>query len=372
MVSVLLLVPTAIPSAAPAGAHPALAASGPARPTLSLGDRGPEVRAVQRIVGVAVDGRFGPRTRRAVQARQGAAGLVPDGIVGALTWGALDQGRPLLVAAKRPTRAAGPAGQTDLSLGDRGPAVAEAQKLLARAGRRTSRDGKFGPATHEAVVSFQRSRSLPSDGVVGARTWAALQSSAPPPPKAAAPPSQQWRTLGSRTHVVQPGDTLSSIASAKGGTATALAAANRMTPGARPTPGRRIQVPGRWRCPVASGRFINDWGFPRPNGRYHQGNDLFAPRGAPIQAPVSGRVERADNQIGGNAVELHGDDGNRYYFAHLDSYGAAGRVKAGSTIGYVGSSGNAATTPPHLHFEVHPGGGSAVNPYPTITLACRR
>lgn len=291
MVSVLLLVPAAIPSAAPAGAHPALAASVPARPTLSLGDRGPEVEAVQRILGVAVDGRFGSRTRRAVQARQGATGLVPDGIVGALTWRALDQGRPLVVAAK---------GQ------------------------------------------------------------------------AAAPPSQQWRTLGSRPHVVQPGDTLSSIASAKGGTATALAAANRMTPGARPTPGRRIQVPGSWRCPVANGNFINDWGFPRPNGRYHQGNDLFAPRGAPIQAPVSGRVERADNQIGGNAVELHGNDGNRYYFAHLDSYGAAGRVKAGSTIGYVGNSGNAATTPPHLHFEVHPGGGSAVNPYPTITLACRR
>ncbi len=87
---------------------------------------------------------------------------------------------------------------------------------------------------------------------------------------------------------------------------------------------------------------------------------------------MSGQAERTPNSIGGNAVQLRGDDGNRYYLSHLDSYGAAGKVAAGDVVGYVGNSGNAITTPPHLHFEVHPNGGQAVNPFPTITLACRR
>ena len=74
---------------------------------------------------------------------------------------------------------------------------------------------------------------------------------------------------------------------------------------------------------------------------------------------------------GGRAVELHGKDGNRYYLAHLDSYGEDGPVAAGATIGYVGNSGDAATTSTHLHFEIHPGEGDAVNPFPTLVAACR-
>jgi murein DD-endopeptidase MepM/ murein hydrolase activator NlpD len=184
--------------------------------------------------------------------------------------------------------------------------------------------------------------------------------------------SQVWRTVGSRSYVVRRGDSWTSIAAAKRSTAAALATANRLPLNRRPPVGSRIQVPGSWRCPVPSGRFINDFGFPRAAGRLHQGNDLFSSRGTPVVAPVSGRAERAPNGIGGNAVQLHGDDGNRYYLAHLDRYGTAGRVSAGSVIGYVGNTGNAITTPPHLHFEVHPRGGSAINPFPTITLACRR
>lgn len=297
---VLLLASTAIPWASPAGAHPTAPSSPAARPMLSIGDRGEEVVIVQRRVGVVADGRFGPKTRRAVKAWQGAAGLVPDGIVGALTWGALDHGG-------------------------------------------------------------------------GTHTSTALGSSPPTSaPKVAAAPNQQWRTIGSRAHVVKPGETWTSIAAASGSTVTDLASANRMSGSTRPPPGRRVQVPGTWRCPVPSGSFINDYGFPRSNRRVHLGNDLFAGRGTPIQAPVGGVVVRADNSLGGNAVQLYGNDGNRYYFAHLDHFGATGRVRSGTVVGYVGNSGDAATTPTHLHFEVHPGSGSAVNPYPTLTLACRR
>jgi len=260
-----------------------------------------------------------------------------------------------------------------LSLGASGPAVADAQRLLTSRGFGSAVDGRFGPATHTAVASFQRYRRLAADGVVGEATWAALGSAERVHSiQLVAAGSDVWRAVGSEAYAVRTGDSWTSIATAKGSTATALATANRMDPGRRPAVGSRIQVPGSWRCPVLAGNFINDYGFPRPAGRIHQGNDLFAARGTPILAPVSGRVEQFPNPIGGNAVQLHGLDGNRYYFAHLNSYGAAGTVQAGAVIGYVGNSGNAITTPPHLHLEVYPDGGLAINPFPTITLACRR
>ncbi|CAA9210768.1 MAG: hypothetical protein AVDCRST_MAG76-102 [uncultured Acidimicrobiales bacterium] len=374
--SATLLIPNVSQPADPAaaGAAPPLHAVPLTGSTLSLGDQGQEVKLVQRRLRVAVDGRFGPRTRRAVQALQRAAGLAPDGVVGPLTWAALGQaGGTGSGAAWGRTLPPGTSGRPDLSLGASGPAVAEAQRLLTTRGFRTTADGRFGPSTHASVVAFQRRRNLTADGVVGPLTWTALGTAANALAlQLVSTSSPLWRIVGSRSYVVQRTDTWSSIAAAKGTTAAALAVANRLS-FARPPPiGSRIQVPGAWRCPLIEGNFMNDYGFPRPAGRVHQGNDLFAARGTPIRAPVSGRAEQFPNPIGGNAVQLHGDDGNRYYFAHLDRYAGAGRVSAGSVIGYVGNSGNAITTPPHLHFEVHPGGGSAINPFPTITLACRR
>ncbi len=125
-------------------------------------------------------------------------------------------------------------------------------------------------------------------------------------------------------------------------------------------------------CPVEGGAsFINDWGFPRSGGRTHKGNDLFAKRGTPLLAVGDGVVTLKTNSLGGKVVLLRADHGVTYYYAHLDGYPrglkSGQRVSAGQRVGFVGNTGNAIGTSPHLHFEMWPGGGSAVNPYPTLT-----
>jgi murein DD-endopeptidase MepM/ murein hydrolase activator NlpD len=123
-------------------------------------------------------------------------------------------------------------------------------------------------------------------------------------------------------------------------------------------------------CPVAGpNTFTDTWGASRGGSRRHQGVDLLAARGTPEVAVVSGFVRASHNRLGGNALWLDGVDGNSYYYAHLDHYGKFGAVSAGDVIGYVGDTGNARGTP-HLHFEVHPGHGAAVNPYPTARSHC--
>jgi peptidoglycan LD-endopeptidase LytH len=123
-------------------------------------------------------------------------------------------------------------------------------------------------------------------------------------------------------------------------------------------------------CPMPGSAYADTWGAARSGGRRHEGVDMIAPRGLPIFAVVGGVVTFKSNALGGNAVSLVGDDGNRYYYAHLDSYvGTSRQVSQGELIGYNGDSGNAKFSTPHLHFQVHPGGGQAVNPTPTVRLA---
>ncbi|HVM02572.1 MAG TPA: M23 family metallopeptidase, partial [Acidimicrobiales bacterium] len=126
-----------------------------------------------------------------------------------------------------------------------------------------------------------------------------------------------------------------------------------------------------WICPVQGPlAFSNDYGAPRGGGASHMGNDILAARGTPVVANVSGVVTHRTGAISGLAYFLAGDDGNRYFGAHLDSFGASGRVAAGTVIGTVGNTGDAAGGPPHLHFEIHPGGSGNVNPYPTLVRYC--
>jgi murein DD-endopeptidase MepM/ murein hydrolase activator NlpD len=141
--------------------------------------------------------------------------------------------------------------------------------------------------------------------------------------------------------------------------------------GGRPSGGGRDWGSPGWLCPVQGFiGFADTWGAPRSGGRTHQGVDLIGARGLPLVAVVDGFVQQKVNRLGGNSVWLSGVDGNKYYYAHLDSWAAAGSVTAGTVIGTLGDTGNAKYSVPHLHFEIHPGGGAAVNPYPTVRAHC--
>ena len=176
---------------------------------------------------------------------------------------------------------------------------------------------------------------------------------------------------GSSRYTVRAGETLSDIAWRAGVSVSQLATANGIPDPSFVTVGQVLDVPSAWDCPVPGATFVNDYGYVRPDGSRHVGVDLFAPKGTPIVAPVGGRVERYPNPSGGEAVQLHGRDGNRYYFAHLDRYGEGGSVSRGTVIGYVGNTGDARATSSHLHFEIHPGGGAATtSPYPALSAAC--
>lgn len=123
-------------------------------------------------------------------------------------------------------------------------------------------------------------------------------------------------------------------------------------------------------CPVVGGSAYGDtWGAPRSGGRRHQGVDMVAPVGTLLVAVADGIVEQRTNVLGGITVTLTGDNGNRYYYAHLAGWeGEPGRVAQGQVIGYVGDTGNA-TGIPHLHFEIRPYGGVPVNPTPSVRAA---
>lgn len=135
--------------------------------------------------------------------------------------------------------------------------------------------------------------------------------------------------------------------------------------------GQRVLAKGAWVCPVQGPRaFSNDWGNPRSGGRSHKGTDIFSPSGTPVVAPVAGTVTTRTGGLGGNSVYIRGVDGNTYYGAHLRGFASTGRVQQGQVVGYVGASGNARGGTPHLHFEIHPGGGRAVNPFGTLRTYC--
>ena len=131
--------------------------------------------------------------------------------------------------------------------------------------------------------------------------------------------------------------------------------------------------------PVSGPHFLTDsWGDFRADlrGQGHQGNDIMAARGVPVVAVADGTIKRLTRQetgLGGIWIWQVDNAGNEYYYAHLNDIAAGldagSKVTAGQQIGTVGNTGDARYGDPHLHFEIHPGGGSAIDPYKELLAA---
>ncbi len=136
--------------------------------------------------------------------------------------------------------------------------------------------------------------------------------------------------------------------------------------------------------PIAAGYdmpLINSYGFDRARGtadsHWHEGIDIFGPRGTELYAAETGVITNVGSgRLGGLVISLVGDSGTRWYYAHLDGFApglSEGQVvQAGDVIGYLGDSGNARGTPPHLHLEIHPPEIRVINPYPQLNVLAQR
>jgi murein DD-endopeptidase MepM/ murein hydrolase activator NlpD len=153
-------------------------------------------------------------------------------------------------------------------------------------------------------------------------------------------------------------------------------------PPAKKSPPKRRKPPSRTHVLLTAKGFVfpvygkhnytDTFGAPRADTGFHAGNDIFAATGTPVVAVCDGSLNRVGTlPISGNRLWVKcSKTGDSFFYAHLSAYATDTRdglhVKAGQVIGFVGSTGDAEKTPPHLHFEVHPGDRGAVDPYPFL------
>lgn len=135
----------------------------------------------------------------------------------------------------------------------------------------------------------------------------------------------------------------------------------------RQPPPSALQVPVDG---VPEHQLTDTWETPRSEGRKHQGIDIFAPKGTPVQSTTRGVVWRlGQNRLGGNVVWILGPGGQLHYYAHLDRFAeikSRDRIGEGVVLGFVGNTGNARGTPPHLHYGIYSLNGKPLNPFPLL------
>jgi murein DD-endopeptidase MepM/ murein hydrolase activator NlpD len=264
------------------------------------------------------DGIFGPATANALKQFQTSQGLSATGVVDDATAAALANPKNPVPNAGSPNQSAG----GFAAYGEKGSRVIALQSALVKAGIsvRGGVDGDFGGGTAAAVMDFQRANGLTVTGKLSDATAAKLGLDRLPAPKAPDPSTV-----------------------------------------------RLAAFPVEGRC-----YYGDSWGYPRGGGRAHLGVDIIAAEGKLLYAVADGTITKvyADypGSLAGNGVRLTMADGTYFFYAHMtgvaDGIGVGTKVTAGQVIGAVGSTGNARTN--HLHFEIHPQGGSAVNPYPLV------
>lgn len=388
---------------------------------LAVGSTGAAVKELQQLliaagvdVGGGVDGVYGFMTANAVKRFQQAKGLPATGVVDQKTAAALGVGgggttpqpatQPLTQApANNATSIVG------LRLGARGPAVVTLQKAIISMGWRINggADGVFGPATQEALIKAQKANGVPGTGVVDEATARLFNLTSTPNTSTPANPAGGGSTAagfaayderGERVVALQKALMAAGISlrggadgvfgsataagilafqQAKGLPATgkvdaATAAALGLKPMDPPAAPPAVNVTLEAK-PVQGPCYYGDtWTASRGNGRVHLGVDIAAKEGNELYAAITGTVTKIytpeTDQLAGNGLRITRPDGTYVFYAHLQQLapgiGVGSKVTAGQLVGYVGKTGNAGV--PHLHLEIHPGGGSAVNPYPIV------
>ena len=379
-----------------------------------MGESGPEVTRMQQAIVArgftikgGIDGSFGSATQLALKSLQKVAGFRPTGTLDAKTAKFLG-----LVDVAPLTKSNFP------TVGASGDAVWSLQQALINNGVHVKggADGKFGLATSIALGKFQALKGLavtksvdestaialgllaaPVQKVSAKKTVVAASAPVAAPAVAVAPSTITIDSLPARGQTSENVRTLqNSLINAgievKGGAdgvfgvatsvaigkfqsaqgmnvTTALDAPTAAALGLIPTLAE-LGLPSLQAFPM-QGRcsFSDSWHAPRGGGRLHEGVDIIGARGLAIYAVVDGTITRmlTGGALSGNSIRLTAPDGTYFFYAHLDGF-AAGlatgqTVRAGQVIGYNGSTG---ATTAHLHFEIHPQGGAAVNPYPIV------
>jgi peptidoglycan hydrolase-like protein with peptidoglycan-binding domain len=389
-----------------------------------FGDKGPHVVAVQTAImrnGFTLKGGatgvFNKATQRALKSFQKVVGLKVTGVVDVATANVLKVAAVATTTVAAPTTTIAPTTTTvppavvypltssTLPVrGAKGETVVAVQKALKAAGHEVKGgiDGAFGSGTASTITSFQKSKGLPASGALDVPTAVALALIAPvvaPVPVAvpvasnllnpAALPVRGNRSDAVRTlqkALIAAGIEVKGGADGVFGGATFVAlqkyqTANNLTASGTLTTQTAVKL-GLVAAPaviisvfpvqgVCS--YENTWHAPRGTDRQHMGVDIIAKEGNLLYAVTDGTITKrytvGTDKLAGNGVRLTMADGTYFFYGHMqkiaDGMNIGTKVKAGQVVGYVGKTG--ATNTPHLHLEVHPFGGAAIDPTPVVS-----
>lgn len=421
----LVMAPTgASASTGVVAASSATAKTAPGQP--AFGDKGPHVVAVQTAImrnGFTLNGGatgvFNKSTQRALKSFQKVVGLKPTGVVDTATAKVLKVAAATTTTVQATTTTVAPTTTTTPAVmyplttstlpvrGAKGDAVVAVQKALKAAGLEVKGgiDGAFGSGTTSTITQFQTSKGLTATGVLDIPTAVALALIAP---VAAPAPAPAAVSVASTTTLIDPsslpvrgnrGDTVRTLQKAlinagievKGGadgvfggatfvalqkyqTANALTVTGTLTTqtavklGLVAAPAVAISVfPVQGPC-----NYENTWHAPRGTDRKHLGVDIIAKEGNLLYAVADGTITKlytvGTDKLAGNGVRLTMADGTYFFYGHMqkiaDGMTIGTKVKAGQVVGFLGKTG--ATNTPHLHIEVHPLGGEAIDPTPVM------
>jgi len=385
---------------------------------VKFGSTGSAAKAVQQLLidaGITVrggaDGSFGRVSEAALKSYQSAHGIDASGVADEATLLSLTTS----TSNSNESAVAVPAEFSQLvglRPGALGDSVAALQRRLLDLGVtvRGGADGIFGPATANALKAFQESRQLEATGIVDDATAAALSQTATADADGHSHDADQEENAGTTQGFGVYGETSDRVAAlqnalmsagitVRGGadgvfgsatsaavmsfqrreslqvtgvvniaTAEKLGLASSAAPSDSPVAAVSLGAfPVQGMC-----GFSDTWHAARSGGRLHLGVDIIANKGKLLYAVADGTITKmyrdTPGSLAGNGLSLTMADGTYFFYAHLDTFAegidVGTEVTAGQVIGTVGETGNAGT--PHLHFEIHPDGGAAVNPYPIV------